>query len=131
VTLPPDEGTHRVCVCHCAARRLRRPADPGGASAGLGKADGFDWGSDSSGSGEFEVEVTLGTTTTATRSSASRPWRWSSCDHGRLQGDPRACTGGYSGTLPPGFQALRVFNHASPPQDGDTIAKDFPLDFGH
>lgn len=40
-------------------------------------------------------------------------------------------TGGWSGTLPPGFQALLVFNHASPPQDGATIPKDFPLDFGH
>jgi len=40
-------------------------------------------------------------------------------------------TGGYSGQLASEFTALVVFNHPSPPASGATIAKDFPLDFGH
>lgn len=39
--------------------------------------------------------------------------------------------GGYSGQLADRFRALLVFNHPNPPQSGDTIPWDFPLDFGH
>jgi hypothetical protein len=40
-------------------------------------------------------------------------------------------TGGWSGQLATRFRALLVFNHPNTPQDGATIGKSFPLDFGH